>query len=156
MRTLVTFESGAFNTSEPKEYFMNPGCFGDDVARWLMARLRRAGLETDEEPGQEDFGWYFDFTVPEGRHCCVLGYRPEGEGESGVWVAWLERSRGLLGSLLGRRSRGIAASAVAAIHGALSDAVEIRGIRWHERVDFDRGHEEHGARAPSEGGQGLV
>jgi hypothetical protein len=106
MRTVVTFESDAFNTSESKEYFINPGCFGNDVAQWLMARLRSAGVETDEEPGQEDFGWYFNFTVPEGRHCCVLGYGPAGEGESGVWIAWLERSRGLLRSLSGVASGG--------------------------------------------------
>ena len=40
MRTLVTFRSSAFNTTQPKDYFINPGCFGDDVAKWLMGELR--------------------------------------------------------------------------------------------------------------------
>jgi hypothetical protein len=60
-RTLVTFKSSAFNTSEPKPYFINPGCYGDDVAKWLTRELRGRGFKTDEEPGQEDFGWYFNF-----------------------------------------------------------------------------------------------
>jgi hypothetical protein len=148
MRTVVTFESDAFNTSESKEYFINPSSFGDDVAQWLMARLRSASVEVDEEPGQEDFGWYFNFTLPEGRHCCVLGYRPAGEGEPGLWIAWLERSRGLLGSLIGGRKRGISPAAVALVHQALSGAPEITRVTWHERADFDGGREELGAEQP--------
>ena len=59
----------------------------------LISRLREAGTETDAEPEQEDFGWYFRFSVPEGRHCCVVGYRPD-QGSEGLWIAWVERERG--------------------------------------------------------------
>jgi hypothetical protein len=59
VRTLATFESSAFNTSEPREYFVNPGSYGDDLAKWLIAALRKAGLPTDEEPSQEDFANHF-------------------------------------------------------------------------------------------------
>lgn len=147
MRTVATFRSRAFNTSEEKDDFINPGNFGDDLAKWLMGRLREASIETDDEPGQEDFGWYFEFTVPEGRHCCVLGHRPGEDEAVGEWVAWLERSRGLLASLLGGRNRGIAPAAVAAIHAALSGR-EVEGIRWHEKADFDAGREEQGSGTP--------
>jgi len=60
----VVFESNAFNTSIEGENFINPGCFGDDVARWLIGQLRADGHVT-EEPRQEDFGWYFTSRSPE-------------------------------------------------------------------------------------------
>jgi hypothetical protein len=148
MKTLVTFESSAFNTSDEKDYFINPGCFGDDVAKWLMSRLRAAGVQSESEPGQEDFGWYFEFEVPEGTHSCVLSYRPGDGDEPGVWIAWLERSRGLVASLFGGRNRGISQAAAAAIHRALSGADEIANVRWHEKAQFDRGREELGAAEP--------
>lgn len=44
MRTLVTFKSTAFNTTEEKETFINPGCFGDDVGKWLIRELRSRGV----------------------------------------------------------------------------------------------------------------
>lgn len=152
MRTLATFRSTAFNTTEARAYFINPDCFGDDLARWLMERLRTNGLQVDPEPGQEDFGWYFCFSVPEGEHCCVLGYRPPDDGESeGVWIAWIERQRGLVASILGRRKHDIAPSALAAIHRALSDGGQIREIRWHRQADFNRGNEGGGAVEPDSG-----
>jgi hypothetical protein len=158
MRTMVTFESRGFNVSEPRDYFINRCCYGDDVAKWLIARLRARGIAADSEPGQEDFGWYLLFDVPEGRHCCVVGYRPADGADPGVWLAIIERHRGFIGSVLGRRNRGIAASATAAIHAALTAAAaeadagaganEIRNVRWHLKDDFDHGREELGSPEP--------
>jgi len=147
VRTLVTFESSAFNTTESKQYFVNPRNYGDDVAKWMIAALQKAGVQTDDEPGQEDFGWYFEFRVPEGQHCAAVGFRPGDPAPQGCWIAWIERSRGLLGSLSGGRQRGIAASAAAAIHATLQSA-EIRNIRWHEKKDFDAMREALGAETP--------
>jgi hypothetical protein len=96
IRTVVTFESTAFNMAEPKEYFINPCCFGDDVAKWVIGELRKQGVEADEKPRQEDFGWYLNFEVASSGHCFVIGHRPTGESEAGTWIGWLERSRGLL------------------------------------------------------------
>jgi hypothetical protein len=130
MRTEATFRSSAFNTSDVKPYFINPCCFGDDLAKWMIARLRANGLQTDDEPKQEDFGWYFQFDVPAGKHCCVLGYQ-EGDPE-GQWLLWLERSRGFLGSILGMRTRGIDTAAAQALQDILGRAPEIRELEWQE------------------------
>jgi hypothetical protein len=62
IRTLVTFESPAFNTTERRDYFINEGCYGDDLARSLIEQFRSRGVQTEAKPGQEDFGWYFGFT----------------------------------------------------------------------------------------------
>ena len=126
IRTVVTFESTAFNMAEPKAYFINPCCFGDDVAKWLIGELRKQGVEADEKPDQEDFGWYLNFEVTGAGHTFVIGHRPAGESEAGTWIGWLERSRGFIGSLLGRRKRGIQPSAAEAIHRILSSSPLIR------------------------------
>jgi hypothetical protein len=130
MRTEATFRSSAFNTSEEKAYFIHPGCFGDDLAKWMIVRLRANGLRTDDEPGQEDFGWYFEFEVAAGKHCCVLGYQPD--DPEGRWLLWLERSRGFLGSVLGMRKHGIEAAAVQALQEVLGNATEVRELEWQE------------------------
>jgi hypothetical protein len=53
MRTFVTFESDAFNVTEHRDYFINPCCYGDDLAKWLIARLCAHGIRADAEPGQD-------------------------------------------------------------------------------------------------------
>jgi hypothetical protein len=147
-RTVVTFQSAAFNTTEPKDYFINPCCFGDDVARWLIRKLEGQGIETDAEPGQEDFGWYFNFKLGEEVYCLVLGFREGDEGGEGEWVGWIERTRGLIGSIFGFRKRDISNAAPEAIHEALSNASEIRNVRWHTRNDFDRGNDAAAIESP--------
>jgi hypothetical protein len=147
IRTVVTFESTAFNMTEPKDYFINPCCFGDDVAEWVIRELRKQGMGTDEKPGQEDFGWYLNFEAAGIGHTFVIGHRPHGESEAGTWIGWLERKRGLIGSILGGRRRGIQASAAQAIHQILTASPVVRDVRWHFQRDFDSGIE-RGASSP--------
>jgi len=144
-RTVATFKSSAFNTSEHREYFINPGCFGDDVARWFAQQLRSKGHQAADEPGQEDFGWYLIFKVANVSHCLVVGYRPD----DAAWIGWLERDRGLVGSLLRRRSRDIQPAAVVAIHEILSGSPQIRDVKWHFAHDFDHGREDLAKPDPS-------
>jgi hypothetical protein len=151
MHTLATFRSDAFNTSDVREYFVNPCCFGDDVGKWLIKRLQAQGTTTDPEPGQEDFGWYFDFETDKGPHSCVLSFRPGDADADGVWVLWLEKAAGLIGSLLGRR-KAVAFEAVLIIHKALSEADEVSGLRWHQRQAFDAGQEGSGVPVPEQAG----
>jgi hypothetical protein len=149
VRTIVSFTSTAFNTAEPKSSFLNACCFGDDLAKWLIQELRNRGISADGEPGQEDFGWYFNFLIAETPHTFVIGHSPSlVEGGEGTWLGWIERDRGLLGSLLGARKRGIDPAASQILHSILSSSPHIRDIRWHLRRDFDKGREERGAPAP--------
>ncbi|HWX55012.1 MAG TPA: hypothetical protein VN176_10530 [Verrucomicrobiae bacterium] len=147
IRTVVTFESTAFNMTEPKDYFINHCCFGDDVAEWVIRELRKQGMGTDEKPGQEDFGWYLNFEAAGIGHTFVIGHRPHGESEAGTWIGWLERKRGLIRSILGGRRRGIEASAAQAIHQILTASPMVRDVRWHFPRDFDSGIE-RGASSP--------
>jgi hypothetical protein len=56
VRTLVTFRSDKFNTSESKPYFINPECFGDDVARWMIDELKNCGVKANPKPGRKTSG----------------------------------------------------------------------------------------------------
>lgn len=151
MRTSVIFESAEFNTSEPRAYFLNPRSFGDDVARWIADELARRGIAVEGEPGQEDFGWYLRFNADGVEHCFVVGFRPDGSGgPSGQWIGTVERSRGLLSSLLGRRRAGVSAAALMAIHGVISTSPAVRNVSWHFDDDLSSGREDRGRSTPDE------
>jgi len=148
LRTLVAFATTAFNTTEPQDDFINPCCFGDDVCRYLMKELEAKGISVDPEPGQEDFGWYFRYSLDGIRCCFVVASREEDEADAGNWIGWVERERGFLGSLLGRRRVKIPSAAVHAIHEILSSDSRMTAIRWHAASDFHRGNEENGSPEP--------
>jgi hypothetical protein len=45
-----------FEATTPGPHFINPVCFGEDFAAWLVYRLRARSYDPSE-PIQEDFGW---------------------------------------------------------------------------------------------------
>ena len=149
IRTLVTFQSPAFNTTERRDYFINDCCYGDDVARWLMEQFRSRGFQTDAEPGQEDFGWYFGFRVGDTDYQFVIGHRPADGSDPAVWIGWVERKAGLIGSMFGARKRGIEPEAVTTIHSVLLSMPQVSDIKWHLKQDFDSGKEELGQTQPT-------
>ena len=125
VHTAAHFESTAFNTTEPREYFINDCCFGDDVGRWLIARLQAAGVDVDPEPGQEDFGWFINYRAGGEAFCFVFGWVPDEH-----WWDVIERDCGLLAAFFGGRRRGIGDAGIAPIRNALSDAPEITNVVW--------------------------
>jgi hypothetical protein len=126
-KTYVTFKSSAFNATEVREYFINPCCFGDDLAKWLIQEMQKQGIEVDKEPGQEDFGWYISFRCGGERYDFIIGC---GEDE-GEWTGWLERGVGLLPSMLGGRKRGVKPDVVEAINRILASPI-ISDLQWHQ------------------------
>jgi hypothetical protein len=149
VRRNFILKTAAFNTSEPRDYFINECCFGDDLARWFIARLRSLGVRAEPEPGQEDFGWYVRFRVGETDYDLVIAYRPAEEGQLGDWMCTVERRASLVGSLFGGRNRGIQTDALEALHRVLSNASEILNVRWFTDQDYER--EVNGQSAPTGG-----
>ena len=137
IRTIVTFENPAFNTTERREYFINECCYGEDMAHALMSQLKSLGYQTDTEPGQEDFGWYFGFRAGRTDYQFVIGHRPGDECGPAVWIGQVERKAGLIASIFGARNRGIQPAAVSAVHSAISSLAQVSNIRWHQKEDFD-------------------
>jgi hypothetical protein len=150
MKTFVTFQSDAFNSTAEKETFINPGNFGDDMMNWLQAELRKKGFKSDEEPGQEDFGWYMSFDVDGESYCVVGGYREDDEenGDPHAWILWIEKNVGFFKSILGQREKNISDKAIHAVQECLKANAEIKNIRWHEKADFEAGREELGTPDP--------
>ena len=131
-RTMVTFHSAKFNTSETKPHYINPYSYGDDVAEWLRNELAARDVVVGREIGQEDFGWWLSFQCGGHMYNFILGYSADE-----FWLGWLERKRGIVGSLFGMRRKGIQVEAVKLIHSVLISADFISEIRWHRQTDFD-------------------
>jgi hypothetical protein len=155
IRTTVTFQTPLFNTTEPRDYFINECCYGDDLARWMIQRLTARGIKCDAEPGQEDFGWYLIFGLQHTSYHLILGYIPNDTAETGEWFCCLERRTSLIGFLFGAAKRRIQPEAAEAVHKALSSSPEIHNIRWHYKDDFDAGREDKGANAPIGGDNAI-
>jgi len=134
VKNVAVFDSGAFNHTEPRDYFLNPCCFGDDLARRLMTGFVQLGLSVDQDPGQEDFGWYFRYRVGDQDHCLVISGNGEGE-----WYVVVERERGLFASLFGRRHTAVAPAAVDALRAALASEESVRNLRWLSWKEFRSG-----------------
>ena len=130
METGFQFLSTHFNTSVPKDYFINPCCYGDDLAEWLIARLNASAIVTSEKPGQEDFGWYFTFDLDGTKYCVVVGFQPNDPDSGDCWIGWVERQVGFIASILGRRNVGISPDAIALLDTVLRSSPEIRDLTW--------------------------
>jgi hypothetical protein len=131
MNTIFRFRSKHFNITTPQDYFINPGCFGDDLASWFIRKLNEREIKTCSKPDQEDFGWYFTFTMHEKEYCVVLGFQPNDISQGDCWVGEIEHHVGFLGSILGGRHRGIDPDAIEAISTVLMSSQEILDLEWH-------------------------
>lgn len=93
----MCFETGRFNCSQPKDYFINACCYGDDVAAWLREKLIEQGVEADE-PDQEDWGWYLGASLDDG-DSYFLGISAVEEesrqGNEGQWRILVQKHRSL-------------------------------------------------------------
>jgi hypothetical protein len=150
MRTVVAFKSETFNSTEPKEYFINECCFGDDLGKWLIGELKSRGVDVDPEPDQEDWGWYVTCRADGTEHTIGIGFRPDDtEGVAGEWLCFIERRVGILQRLRGVRKEDVAEKLPSAVHDVLSNTAYIRDIRWHVKTDFDALNEERWAEEPN-------
>jgi hypothetical protein len=90
----LLFSTDKFNRTEVKEHFINPCCFGEDLAQWLVDRLRSSGIQVSDI-GQEDWGWYFTFEKYfVGVGADASGEEPE-QSNFGEWRVMIERRRSL-------------------------------------------------------------
>jgi len=135
VQNCIIFKSSAFNTSIQREYFINPSCYGDDAARWLISELAARGIATDKTPGQEDFGWFFRFHAGGADHNVVIGFRPGCYGGDGEWICWVERKTGLAGMALGKR-KDIKPAAVKIIQDILVASPTVTVLKFCELKDL--------------------
>ena len=100
----LLFETNQFNLSEVKHHFINPCCFGEDVASWLRDKLREKGIEVTE-PDQEDWGWYLEATYHGSRYFIGVGGNADEVSEDknqGEWRIMVEKRRSVWHTLMGK------------------------------------------------------
>jgi hypothetical protein len=94
----ITVETERFDTREVKPHFINPGCFGEDFARWLRQQLGDLDAEGYQlsDPIQEDYGWGFWATRGSDPAWIALSYCGEGPTEGPAeWVVSVDYDPGL-------------------------------------------------------------
>ena len=102
-RSDLLFSTDRFNLSQPREYFINECCYGDDAARWFVQELRARGLSVTE-PDQEDWGWYFDAELGGAGYFVGVGGNRDDEAAStnrGQWRLMVQKHRTLWEKLTG-------------------------------------------------------
>ena len=138
-RTFALFRSDAFNTTEDKDTFVNPGCYGDDVVVALHAGLAADGFETEDEPGAEDFGWYGRFKLVEDEfYDLIAACQPADDEGNGVWHLHVELSGMPLAANRRRRGGRVSIAAVAAVHEVLARTEGVEGLTWYYEPEIDQ------------------
>lgn len=154
---MVAFRSDAFNRTDPKDYFINECCFGDDVGKWLIRELKGRGIDVEPEPDQEDWGWYITCRADGIEHTIGISFRPaDTEVDPGEWLCFVERRVGLLERLRGRRKEHVVDTIpLRTVQEALRSADHVRDVRWHFKGDFDALNEDRWAGEPNEAPSGF-
>ncbi len=97
----ILFRTNRFNLSKVGAHFINPCCFGEDLAAWLRVELTSLEIET-REPYQEDWGWELPARLPGSSYfLCMSGNSEESsiDKNDGVWRIIVEKKRSV-GQLL--------------------------------------------------------
>lgn len=98
----LLFRTARFNLSEVKPHFINPCCFGEDLAAWLNTELVTRGYEA-ETPGQEDWGWYLPLRRGGDSYYLDISGNADQEGSNhGEWRVMVEKRRSIWDRLTGR------------------------------------------------------
>ena len=150
-RTHVTFGTKLFNMEEERDYFINPCCFGDDCAQWLIDRLVSQGVEKlDERPTQEDWGWCFSITIGQRDFMVGVGLCDD-EDPSTTWLVFIKSRLGWLRrKLYGWSDEDEILTVCKAMDRALKSTSEISDVRWHTEEDWMKGRGQNWRPDPAE------
>jgi hypothetical protein len=100
MHRVINFETELFEATTPKPHFINPCCFGEDLAAWLRDRLAPLGYA--HEPAiQEDWGWSQPVEREGERAYLHIGWYDETK-DPPQWHVSIERRGFLRGRVYGR------------------------------------------------------
>jgi hypothetical protein len=99
----ILFKTDRFNLSKVGQHFINPCCFGEDLAAWLRVKLIERSIEV-HEPYQEDWGWELPARHgSDSYYLCMSGNSDESSKnkDEGEWRIIIEKRRSI-----GQRLRG--------------------------------------------------
>jgi hypothetical protein len=132
---VVNVRTTRFNYTEVQPHFINPCCFGEDLAAWLASELTSLTAQGFEisEPIQEDYGWGLWVTRGKSKVWIALSSLQDGvdDGEppatEGEWIVSVEQDYGLnpLRRLLGGSDPAATDLVVKAVRTALEGASDM-------------------------------
>jgi hypothetical protein len=126
----LSFKTDRFNLSKINETFINPCCFGEDLARWLREALREKKFEVPE-PYQEDWGWELPAKNEfEGYYLCISG-NADDEGtnsNAGEWRIIIEKRRSIGQRLTGKRKIELSDEMLVSVKEILEAEPDIRDV----------------------------
>lgn len=127
----ILFDTDRFNLSETKEHFINPCCFGDDLANWLRAKLLERGIPTIE-PGQEDWGWYIESRLGGNSYFIGIGGAAEESAPKSNLGEWriMKKHRSLWEKLGGKNRTSLDDPIFAVIREILEREDDFKSIRY--------------------------
>ncbi len=131
----ILFETDRFNVSKVEDYFINPCCFGDDLALWLGKKLSAHGVTTSS-PGQEDWGWYLFVEQGPDRYLLgMTGYHSDSAVgiNDGEWRIMLQKKRSLWDKIRGRNTTSDTDLILLTIERILREESGVRNIRREPR-----------------------
>ena len=126
----ILFKANRFNLSKVGEDFINPCCFGEDLANWLRLRLGEKNIEA-AQPYQEDWGW--ELPVAYGRDSYFLGMSgnadaPGTASDLGEWRIIVDKRRSIWQRLASKGQIAADDTLVAEIESILSNQPGITNL----------------------------
>jgi hypothetical protein len=125
----LLFRTDRFNLTKVRQHFINPCCFGEDLAAWLRGKLSERGIRADEAY-QEDWGWELPLKVGSRRYYVgVGGYSDDEKTDMGEWRIIVEKPRSLREWITGKGKILPADQIVKAIEEILAGEPDFQGLR---------------------------
>ncbi|MBC7858847.1 MAG: hypothetical protein H7Z39_08720 [Burkholderiaceae bacterium] len=128
----ILFDTERFNLSEVKAHFINPCCFGEDLAIWLREKLLANGAAAIE-PGQEDWGWHFEARLGDDAYFIGIGGAAEESPlhpNLGEWRIMIEKHRSLWEKLSGQNKTSFHDAIFNKIRGIIESESDFKNIRY--------------------------
>ena len=126
----ILFKTSRFNLSKVGEHFINPCCFGEDLARWLRLQLEEKNVFATQ-PYQEDWGW--ELSVTHSNDSYYLGMSGNADdsaanSDEGEWRIIVEKRRSIWQRLTGKGKIAADDALVVLIENILSRQPDISNV----------------------------
>jgi hypothetical protein len=128
----ILFDTERFTLSETKEHFINPCCFGEDLAAWLRSKLVEKSIPT-LEPGQEDWGWYIESRLGDASSFIGVGgvaNESAANPNEGEWRIMVEKHRSIWDKLTGKHKTSRSDPIFAIIREILERESAFKNVRY--------------------------
>ncbi len=100
----ILFKTDRFNLSKVGEHFINPSCFGEDLAAWFRSKLMEKSVDASQ-PYQEDWGWELPAKYgSDAYYLCMSGNAEDSSANnnSGEWRIIIEKKRSIAQRISGK------------------------------------------------------